>query len=90
MVSGGKDSVMNLMMCERYGHTVVALANLLPAADTTEELDSFMYQTVRTITSAGLCTGVGVCPYTKPTLLQRAFRGSGAQTPPRRLGVRTI
>lgn len=47
LVSGGKDSVMSIMMCQRYGHQIVALANLLPATDSTEELDSFMYQTVR-------------------------------------------
>jgi hypothetical protein len=60
---------MNLMMCERYGHTIVALANLLPAADTTEELDSFMYQTVRTNTSAGLRTGCIGYLYNTPTQL---------------------
>jgi diphthamide synthase (EF-2-diphthine--ammonia ligase) len=46
LISGGKDSVMNMMMCEKYGHEIVVLANLHPAEDSTEELDSFMYQTV--------------------------------------------
>ncbi|QDZ24659.1 diphthine--ammonia ligase [Chloropicon primus] len=46
LVSGGKDSCYNMMLCERYGHEVVALANLFPADDTKQELDSYMYQTV--------------------------------------------
>jgi len=30
LVSGGKDSCYSMMVCERYGHKVVALANLMP------------------------------------------------------------
>ncbi|NWX06011.1 DPH6 ligase, partial [Caloenas nicobarica] len=46
--SGGKDSCYNMMQCVAAGHQVVALANLRPAENTglTDELDSYMYQTV--------------------------------------------
>ncbi|EGC37215.1 hypothetical protein DICPUDRAFT_30664, partial [Dictyostelium purpureum] len=45
LISGGKDSIYNLMECVRNGHSIVALANLKPPKQQ-EELDSFMYQTV--------------------------------------------
>ena len=44
-LSGGKDSCYNAMLCERYGHELVCLANLAPASAEVQELDSFMYQT---------------------------------------------
>ncbi|NXY41463.1 DPH6 ligase, partial [Ceuthmochares aereus] len=46
--SGGKDSCYNMMQCAAAGHQIVALANLRPAENTghTDELDSYMYQTV--------------------------------------------
>ncbi|XP_072221552.1 diphthine--ammonia ligase isoform X2 [Leuresthes tenuis] len=44
LISGGKDSCYNMMQCVAAGHRVVALANLRPAH--TDELDSYMYQTV--------------------------------------------
>ncbi|KAG7669670.1 hypothetical protein Ndes2437B_g05856 [Nannochloris sp. 'desiccata'] len=46
LVSGGKDSCFNMVLCQRYGHEVVALANLLPTQAEVDELDSYMYQTV--------------------------------------------
>ena len=46
LVSGGKDSCYNMMLCRQYGHQIVALANLLPPDDEVQELDSYMYQTV--------------------------------------------
>ncbi|XP_065492286.1 diphthine--ammonia ligase [Caloenas nicobarica] len=48
LISGGKDSCYNMMQCVAAGHQVVALANLRPAENTglTDELDSYMYQTV--------------------------------------------
>ncbi|OXB66031.1 hypothetical protein ASZ78_004594, partial [Callipepla squamata] len=48
LYSGGKDSCYNMMQCVAAGHQVVALANLRPAESTgqTDELDSYMYQTV--------------------------------------------
>ncbi|NXF72885.1 DPH6 ligase, partial [Sclerurus mexicanus] len=46
--SGGKDSCYNMMQCVAAGHQIVALANLRPAENTgqTDEMDSYMYQTV--------------------------------------------
>ncbi|NXV54114.1 DPH6 ligase, partial [Uria aalge] len=46
--SGGKDSCYNMMQCVAAGHQIVALANLRPTENTgqTDELDSYMYQTV--------------------------------------------
>ncbi|EAL68359.1 endoribonuclease L-PSP domain-containing protein [Dictyostelium discoideum AX4] len=47
LISGGKDSIYNLIECVRNGHKIVALANLKPPkTNSSEELDSFMYQTV--------------------------------------------
>lgn len=46
LVSGGKDSCYNMMLCEQYGHEICALANLLPSDETREDIDSYMYQTV--------------------------------------------
>ncbi|KAJ3367491.1 hypothetical protein GGF31_007493 [Allomyces arbusculus] len=40
------DSCFNVLHCVANGHDVVALANLHPAADAGDELDSHMYQTV--------------------------------------------
>lgn len=48
LVSGGKDSCYSMYLAQQHGHEVVALANLLPAEDKPDELDSYMYQTVRT------------------------------------------
>ncbi len=44
LISGGKDSIFNLIKCIEEGHELVALANLYPVD--TDELDSFMYQSV--------------------------------------------
>ncbi|CAB3407323.1 unnamed protein product [Caenorhabditis bovis] len=47
LVSGGKDSCYNLMCAAREGHRIVALANLHPPKDSkSDELDSYMYQSV--------------------------------------------
>ncbi|XP_078248050.1 diphthine--ammonia ligase isoform X3 [Pogona vitticeps] len=48
LISGGKDSCYNMMHCVAAGHQIVALANLRPAKNQegTDELDSYMYQTV--------------------------------------------
>ncbi|XP_063106382.1 diphthine--ammonia ligase isoform X2 [Cavia porcellus] len=47
-VSGGKDSCYNMMQCIAAGHQIVALANLRPDEnqERSDELDSYMYQTV--------------------------------------------
>uniref|UniRef100_A0A8J8Y8T2 Diphthine--ammonia ligase n=3 Tax=Callithrix jacchus TaxID=9483 RepID=A0A8J8Y8T2_CALJA len=48
LISGGKDSCYNMMQCIAAGHQIVALANLRPAENQvgSDELDSYMYQTV--------------------------------------------
>ena len=48
------------MLCSRYGHEVVALGNLLPALDSTDELDSYMYQTVghQVVVAYAACAGL--------------------------------
>ncbi|KAJ6951603.1 diphthine--ammonia ligase-like [Populus alba x Populus x berolinensis] len=60
LVSGGKDSCYAMMKCIQYGHEIVALANLMPADDSVDELDSFMYQTVghQIIVSYAECMGL--------------------------------
>ncbi|KAJ4837444.1 hypothetical protein Tsubulata_023173 [Turnera subulata] len=70
LVSGGKDSCYAIMKCIQYGHQIVALANLMPADDSVDELDSFMYQTVghQIIGSYAECMGV--------PLFRRRIRGS--------------
>ena len=52
LISGGKDSVFNLVECVAHGHEIICLANLHGAEPGTE-LDSYMYQTV----------GVEVAPF---------------------------
>ncbi|RXN22825.1 diphthine--ammonia ligase isoform X1 [Labeo rohita] len=44
--SGGKDSCYNMLQCVSAGHSIVALANLMPHTHVPDELDSYMYQTV--------------------------------------------
>lgn len=47
LISGGKDSCYNMCKCVDDGHQIVALANLFPQSEnSSDELDSFMYQTV--------------------------------------------
>ncbi|KAF1920043.1 hypothetical protein BDU57DRAFT_1693 [Ampelomyces quisqualis] len=48
LISGGKDSLFSILHCQANGHTIVALANLHPAASANgnEDIDSYMYQTV--------------------------------------------
>ena len=53
LISGGKDSLFCLAHCIQNGHKVVALANLCPHKEASQndlqegvDLDSFMYQTV--------------------------------------------
>jgi diphthine-ammonia ligase len=70
LVSGGKDSCFAMMKCVQYGHQIVALANLLPADDSVDELDSYMYQTVghQIVVSYSKCMGV--------PLFRRRIQGS--------------
>jgi diphthine-ammonia ligase len=62
LVSGGKDSCYNLLKCGEHGHEIVAFANLYPAEDQSDELDSFCFQTVghQLIESYAACAGVPV------------------------------
>ena len=46
LISGGKDSLYNLMECVRLGHEIVCVAHLRPHPNVGDELDSEMYQTV--------------------------------------------
>lgn len=45
LISGGKDSVFNIIKCVQQGHKIVALANLYPN-EMGKEIDSYMYQSV--------------------------------------------
>jgi diphthine-ammonia ligase len=42
LVSGGKDSIFNLIECVAHGHEIVCIANLR-GETTGEEMDSYMY-----------------------------------------------
>jgi diphthine-ammonia ligase len=44
LISGGKDSIFNIMKMVEAGHELVALANLYPVDS--DELNSYMYQSV--------------------------------------------
>lgn len=49
LISGGKDSFFSILHCLANGHEVVALANLHPPVENgkqSEDIDSFMYQTI--------------------------------------------
>eukprot|EP00741_Cyanophora_paradoxa_P015193 tig00020849_g14664.t1 len=70
LISGGKDSCFNVLKCIEYGHRVVALANLHPAEEGRDELDSFMFQTV----GHNVIEGLAQC-FDLP-LFRRAIRGS--------------
>lgn len=61
LVSGGKDSLFNILHCIKNGHELVALANLYPPESVeSDEMDSFMYQTVgyHALAMYGECLGV--------------------------------
>ncbi|KAL6768420.1 hypothetical protein ACKKBF_B39080 [Auxenochlorella protothecoides x Auxenochlorella symbiontica] len=60
LVSGGKDSCFTIMEVTRFGHEVVALANLLPMEEGVDDLDSWMYQTVghQVVAALGQCMGL--------------------------------
>ena len=42
LVSGGKDSIFNLIECVAHGHEIVCIANLR-AESLGKEIDSYMY-----------------------------------------------
>ncbi|XP_054819540.1 diphthine--ammonia ligase isoform X1 [Prosopis cineraria] len=70
LISGGKDSCYAMMMCIKYGHEIVALANLMPDDGSVDELDSYMYQTVghQIVISYAECMGL--------PLFRRQIKGS--------------
>ena len=45
LISGGKDSIYNLIECTKQGHDIVCVGHLARPAET-GEMDSYMYQTV--------------------------------------------
>lgn len=45
LISGGKDSIYNLVCCQREGHNIIALAHLIPK-NRLDETDSYMYQSI--------------------------------------------
>ena len=61
------------MLCMQHGHDIIAFGNLCPLLDTTDELDSYMYQTVghQLITAYAACTGL--------PLFRRRLAGSTKQ-----------
>ena len=60
LLSGGKDSCYNVMKCQEHGHVLVCLANLMPADQSEQEINSFMYQSAghSTIPLYAACFGV--------------------------------
>ena len=50
LISGGKDSMLNLIKCQENGHRIVCLVNMCPVrkigADGTQELNSHCFQSV--------------------------------------------
>ena len=59
LISGGKDSIHNVLKCVEHGHELVALANLQPPP-AVDELDSWMYQSVGHELVAAYAVALGV------------------------------
>ncbi len=74
LVSGGKDSCFNILHCLKQGHELIALGNLYPSSDKNEgnsdsdEIDSFMYQTVGFGVLNYYSEAIGVPMYRRPIL----------------------
>ncbi|KII68733.1 Diphthine--ammonia ligase [Thelohanellus kitauei] len=66
LVSGGKDSVFSIYKLVNEGHKLVCLANLYPQGS--NELDSFMFQSVGSEVIEHLETVMGVPLYRAPIL----------------------
>jgi diphthine-ammonia ligase len=49
-----------MLLCQQFGHDIIALANLLPASVDVDELDSYMFQTVghELVSLYSECTGI--------------------------------
>ncbi|ORY86027.1 hypothetical protein BCR35DRAFT_302670 [Leucosporidium creatinivorum] len=63
LLSGGKDSVYNLLHCILNGHQPIALASLAPPKGK-DELDSYMYQTVGHSGLTSIASALGLPLYT--------------------------
>ena len=61
LVSGGKDSTLNMLKCLQYGHQIICIANLRPS-EGEDELDSFCFQSVgqHSVSLYGQCMGIPV------------------------------
>ena len=58
LISGGKDSIYNLIQCIKKGHKLIAVGHLSPEQTNGDyELDSYMYQSV----GSELCSSIGEC-----------------------------
>ena len=69
-----------MIQCIKYGHNIIALANLIPPKKT-DELDSFMYQTVghQIISSYSQCLSVPLFRRTingKPLITSLSYKNS--------------
>ncbi|KAK9812092.1 hypothetical protein WJX73_005916 [Symbiochloris irregularis] len=60
LISGGKDSCNNALLCQSQGHQIVALGNLYPAEGQADDLDSYMFQTVghQVLAAYAQCAGL--------------------------------
>lgn len=65
LISGGKDSIYNLMQCIKNGHEIVCLGHLARPVDS-GEMDSYMYQTVGSEMADAIaeCLGLPLIKYT--------------------------
>ena len=58
LISGGKDSIYNLIQCINHGHELIAVGHLSPEITKGDyELDSYMYQSV----GSELCSSIAKC-----------------------------
>lgn len=69
LISGGKDSIYNIVKCVSFGHELIALANLEPPDASLEEIDSFTFQSAAHVAVAALADCLGV------PLIRRAMNG---------------
>ena len=60
LVSGGKDSCYAMLECIRAGHSIAAIATLLPPPATVDEVDSHCFQTIghQLVHSIAQCTNI--------------------------------
>lgn len=72
LLSGGKDSILAVLMAYRYGHEPAVIVNMVPAVETADEalppedrahghdIDSYMYQTVgyEAVEAIAACLGL--------------------------------